>query len=145
MARQNPTTAPQHVNMIGQGTTVEGTFQAKNDVRISGHVVGKVFIEGKAFLTQEGSIEGELKAINADIGGVFKGEIHARERVVLKGTARVDGDIHADRLVMEEGAIFNGRCIMGPGRKAEDVAVQNGDGKHANGRTDKRVVQTKTR
>ena len=108
--------APNQINMIGEGTVFEGTLRARSDVRVSGRIVGKLQVEGKAIVAQEGSVEGEVHAASADIAGTIEGDLHVTDRLVLKGTARVEGNIRTGRLVVEEGATFNGKCLMGEQR-----------------------------
>lgn len=112
MANQTSTVQDQ-VNLVGEGTVFEGTVRAKNDVRASGQIIGTVEVEGKTMIAEEGVVEGEIIATNAEIAGQVQGEIHVEERLVLKSTARVDGKIETDRLVVEEGAQFTGECEMG--------------------------------
>lgn len=112
MASQTGTVQDQ-VNLVGEGTVFEGTVRAESDVRASGRVVGTLEVEGKTMIAEEGVVEGEIIATNADIAGQVDGEIHVEERLVLKSSARVDGTIETDRLVVEEGAQFTGECEMG--------------------------------
>lgn len=100
------------VNLVGEGTVFEGTIEAESDVRCSGRIVGTLEVEGKAMIAEDGSVEGEIIATNADVAGEVQGEIHVGERLVLKSTARVDGKIETERLVVEEGAKFSGECVM---------------------------------
>src|SRR5690606_39414806 len=88
MSKQPNASSPNQINMIGEGTLFEGTLTAKSDVRISGRVVGKLNIKGKIIVSQEGTIEGEIKAVNLDVGGHIQGEIDVSERVILKSSAR---------------------------------------------------------
>ncbi len=116
--------APVQLNMIAEGTTIEGTIRSEGDIRISGQIVGKVYVRGKAILTQEGTIEGELAATSADVAGVVKGTAQVEERLVLKGTARVEATVRTGRLVIEEGALFNGDCQMGAGEVVASEALR---------------------
>lgn len=114
MSKQpTPPSNPGQINMIGEGTVIEGTLRSESDVRVSGRVVGNLDVDGKVIVAKEGSINGELVAASADIAGDVQGQINIRELCVLKGAARVDADIKAARLVVEEGATFNGQCEMG--------------------------------
>lgn len=124
---QSNLSSPGQVNMVGQGTAVEGTLHAENDIRVSGRVIGKLRVDGKAMIAQEGMIEGELKAQNADIAGSIQGEIEVEEQLVLKSSARVDGNIQTERLVVEEGAIFTGECQMGEASRARSESPQNAE------------------
>lgn len=107
------------INLVGEGTVFEGTLRAESDVRASGKIVGKLDVDGKAIVAESGVVDGEIVATNADVAGRVEGEIHVSERLVLKSTARVDGNIETDRLVVEEGAVFTGECRMGEAVSAE--------------------------
>ncbi len=108
--QQNP--AQDQINLVGKGTVFEGTVRAESDVRASGQIVGTLNVEGKAMIAESGSVDGEIIATNADVAGRVQGEIVIEERLVLKSTAQVDGNIETDRLVVEEGAQFTGECKM---------------------------------
>lgn len=105
--------APGQVNIIGQGTVIEGGIKANSDVRISGKVIGNVNVDGKTVITPEGIVEGEVRSSHADIAGKIDGELFVSERLVLKNSAVVEGDIHTAKLVIEDGATFTGTCDMG--------------------------------
>ena len=100
-------------NLLGQGTVIEGTLQAAGEIHVSGRIVGKLEVDGRAVVAQDGAVEGELEATNADIAGSVEGQINVSERLLLRASARIDGDIRVERLVVEEGAVFTGRCEMG--------------------------------
>ena len=122
---------PQQINLVGEGTTFEGTLRADSDVRASGRLIGRLEVNGKAIVAEAGTIEGEIVATNADIAGNVQGEIHVEDQLVLKRTARVDGTIETDRLVVEEGAIFTGECRMGSMASAEAEADEDAAGTEA--------------
>ncbi len=104
---------PGQVNIIGQGTVIEGGLKANSDVRVSGKVIGNVNVDGKTVVTPEGLVEGEVRSAHADIAGHVNGELFISERLVLKASAVVEGNIHAAKLVIEDGATFSGTCDMG--------------------------------
>jgi len=124
---------PGQVNIIGQGTVIEGGLQANSDVRISGKVIGNVNVEGKTVITPEGVVEGEIRSSHADIAGRIEGELFVQERLVLKDSAVVNGDIHTAKLVIEDGATFTGTCDMGstlpkPGAKSSSSSSSKSSG-----------------
>lgn len=116
------------INLIGQGTVFEGTFQTEGDVRASGRVNGHLKVKGKAIVAESGVIEGEMEAGSASIAGTVSGEVTIKELLVLKGTARVDGNIKTGRLVVEEGALFSGECTMENGRTTTGESVSGTSG-----------------
>ncbi len=112
MANQQSPSQDQ-INLVGKGTVFEGTVRAESDVRASGQIIGTLRVQGKAMIAEDGSVDGEIIATNADIAGRVQGEIEVEDRLVLKSTAQVDGTIETDRLVVEDGAEFTGECKMG--------------------------------
>lgn len=128
MAKQSNMAVSNQINMIGEGTVLEGTITSESDVRISGRVDGKLEVKGKVIVAQEGTVEGEIKAASLDVAGRVQAEIVIEERVVLKSSAQVEGNIQTARLVVEEGATFNGRCQMG-NRTVRSEAILRGEEK----------------
>ncbi|TDI76270.1 MAG: polymer-forming cytoskeletal protein [Bacteroidetes bacterium] len=126
MSKQIDTPGPVQINMIGEGTTVEGTLRAKDDIRISGRIIGSLVVEGKAIIAAGGEVEGDVNAGDADVAGRIKGEISVKGRLLLKSTARVEGTIRTTRLIVEEGAIVEGKCEMGQLDKNRAKELGNG-------------------
>ena len=113
MANQGRPASPAQINMLGEGTVVEGTLHTDNDIRVSGKIVGTLRVDGKAIIAKEGSVEGELEAVDADVAGNVEGEVRVGQRLVLQSSSHIDGNITTNRLVVEEGAVITGKCMMG--------------------------------
>ncbi len=126
MAKNFAPATPSQINLIAAGTHVEGTLNAKDDTRVSGSLKGILRVEGKAIIAQEGSVEGEIHANDADVAGRLIGDIHVNGRLVLKETARIQGNIRTARLIVEEGAIIDGTCHMGQLDKSRADVLKNG-------------------
>lgn len=101
------------MNMLGQGTTIEGNIKTEGDIRIDGKVIGDVQVNSKLAIGETGIIQGNVQCKNASIEGRLKGNIQVSELVFLRKTAIIDGDLVAAKLVVEEGAKINGKCTMG--------------------------------
>ena len=101
------------VNMIGSGTVITGDIQSNGDIRVDGTLKGSVNTKGKVVLGKEGVIEGDVVCNDADISGVIKAKISASQLLSLKSTAKLNGDIIANKLSIEPGASFTGSCSMG--------------------------------
>lgn len=114
MSKQRPSApAPAgQVNIIGQGTTIQGGITATSDLRIAGTVNGHILVDGKTVVTPEGEVHGEIRSKTADIAGYVSGDVIVEERLLLKETARVEGNLYTNKLVIEEGAVFTGSCDM---------------------------------
>lgn len=101
------------VNLIRQGTKINGDINSAGDIRIDGHLVGNLIANGKFVLGPNGFIEGNINSTNAELEGEVKGTVNIAEMLALKSTAKINGDIVTGRLSIEPGAVFNGSCNMG--------------------------------
>ena len=101
------------MNQFGQGTTIHGDVVTDGDVRIDGKVTGNVTSKAKVVIGATAVIEGNILCQNAYIDGRISGTIEVIELLILSKTAYVAGDIKIKKLVVEEGAKFNGKCSMG--------------------------------
>ena len=113
------------LNLIGSGTSIYGDIKSNGDLRIDGNVTGNVMSKARLVLGPSGNIEGNIQAQNADIQGSVKGSLSISEILFLKSTAQINGDIVTNKLVVENGAEFNGNCIMKSGMRVSENE-QNG-------------------
>lgn len=100
------------LNLIGPGTLIEGKLRSRGNIRIDGKVNGELFASESVSVGSSGEIEGSVSAKNISIGGKVKGSLTVQEKLVLENKAVVSGDIRAAKLVIDEGAIFDGNCTM---------------------------------
>lgn len=98
--------------IVGKGSSLEGTLKVENSVRIDGRIKGHVTTTDSLVIGKEGEIEGEIIAKNAIIGGRVRGKISATGKVVLEAKAFFQGEMKTARLVIDDGAVFDGRCSM---------------------------------
>jgi cytoskeletal protein CcmA (bactofilin family) len=102
------------INSISSGSKLTGDLVSSGDVRIDGHLKGSITTEGRLVLGEGGIIDGQIKCQTAIIGGQLKATITAEELLTLKSTAKLSGEIIAGQLAIEPGAVFTGKCSMGP-------------------------------
>ena len=100
------------LNLITGGTVFEGKLRTPGSIRIDGKIVGEIVATQNVSLGSAGDIDGNVSARNVTIGGKIKGTIVAQEKLVFESKAVVRGDIKAAKLVVDEGAVFDGRCVM---------------------------------
>ena len=62
-------------------------------------------------MSESGSIQGSVQVPNVVLQGTVKGDIHARERLVLGATARVEGDVYYGVIEMTVGAQIIGKLV----------------------------------
>ena len=102
------------INLIGNGTVIEGDIRSNGDIRIDGSVIGDVYSKAKVVIGNTGLIEGNINCQNADVSGTIKGKSSVNELLFLKASSKLNGDIVTGKLVVEVGATFTGSCNMGP-------------------------------
>ncbi len=101
------------LNFLGGGTVVEGTVKANNSVRVDGKIKGKMICKNTLTIGVNGEIEGDVEAKNAIVGGKIKGKIKVTEKLVLESKSVLIGDLKASKLLIDEGAVFEGTSDMG--------------------------------
>ena len=102
------------INSISFGSTLSGDLTSSGDVRIDGVLNGAIKTEGRLVLGEQGIIEGEVSCASAIVAGELRATIVAQELLTLKSTAKLSGEIIAGKLAIEPGAVFSGKCSMGP-------------------------------
>lgn len=100
-------------NTIQNGTIIQGQIVSEGSIRIDGKLEGSLSTKGKLVIGASGSIRGNISCGTANIEGKVIGDIEVGEMLILKQSAVIDGDISTQKLVVEEGAVFNGRVSMG--------------------------------
>jgi cytoskeletal protein CcmA (bactofilin family) len=124
-------------NSLVQGTSVEGTVQADKDIRIDGTLKGTLICKGKVIIGPTGNITGDITCENAVIEGRFEGILVVGDVLHVKETAKIEGDVSTQKLIVQPGSIFNVKCKMGapngvtrkPGKEEEEIIELSGLGK----------------
>jgi len=91
-----------------------GTIKTSGSVQIDGRVEGEVLSQGDVILGKSGSVKGNLNVNSISVAGTIQGNITAKDRIELKSTARLMGDIKAKRLAVEDGVTFVGKSEVNP-------------------------------
>jgi len=120
MFKQTPNTknaivdanAPDRLNRIVEGTSIQGEIISESNIRIDGHVKGIITTKGRLVIGASGSVDGEIICQNADIEGTITGTLKVEDLLSLKSTAKIIGDIVTTKLAIESGAEFSGTCNM---------------------------------
>jgi len=99
-------------SFIGEKSYFEGKFLINGTIQINGKFEGKILKVDQIFVGQSGKIKGNLEANSIVIEGVVIGNIKATTRVMLLPTARVLGDLRTPELIIQNGVILEGRCLI---------------------------------
>ena len=100
------------LNKILSGTEITGDIVSDSNLLIEGEIIGNISCSGKVMIGTSGKIRGNLVCVNAEVDGAMDGELTIENLLVLHSTARIKGDIQTLKLTIEEGAYFEGACVM---------------------------------
>ena len=91
-------------NVISKNTTIIGDIKAEGDFRIDGVLEGSLKTKGRVILGADGSIKGNIEASNADIEGIFSGQLKVEKTLTVKTIATISGEVTVGKLSIEPGA-----------------------------------------
>lgn len=107
---------------VGHGTVLTGETNFQMMLRVDGHLTGSVTSDGGTLIVgTNGQVDANVSVGVATVNGVINGDVIATEKIQLGRTARVMGNIATPRLVIEEGAVFEGGCNMIKAREAQET------------------------
>ncbi len=111
------------VSILSNGVKFEGKMYSNGNMRVDGEIIGELTINGNLTLGESSRLNGEIKARNITIGGKVEGVITAAEKIIMESGSSLRGDLSAKILVIEEGALFDGKSVM---TNISSNPVQNG-------------------
>ncbi len=130
---------PLSTSVIGADMRVFGSVHSTSVVSVAGTVLGSVSADDQVIVTKGGRVEGGVEAREVVLNGEVRGQVDARERLEIQASAMVQGDLHARRLRLLEGAVVDGdvsiaessmECQSGAasGSAPQAPGVRGGDG-----------------
>ncbi len=99
---------------FGKSIIFKGDLSGEEDLEIEGRVEGKIQLPNHQLtIGAHGRVTAQVEAKTVVVIGHVSGNVTATERVEVQASGVVDGDIHAPRLLIQEGAVVNGSIQMG--------------------------------
>lgn len=106
-----PTTASR--NVLSSDVEIKGTVKFTNDLVVDGRIEGEIHSSGNLTVGENARLKAEIVCSTIVVYGKVHGNMTASDRVELKASAEVVGDIKAKVLSIEPGAIFVGKSTVG--------------------------------
>lgn len=102
-----------NVSVIGPTLVFKGELSADEDLVIEGTIEGTIAHHKKNLMIgKQGRVTADIHASSVIVEGELNGDIHGDGLVSLAKGATVNGNVYCSRLVMEDGAQFNGKVEM---------------------------------
>lgn len=99
---------------LDQGSEFLGELRFRHTFRVDGHVRGKIVSDNTLIVGETGRIEADIDCGVVSIRGTVVGHVRGRQRVEVLAGARVQGSLESPKLLIEDGASFQGDCDMPP-------------------------------
>ncbi len=115
-------TGDNSTNVIGENSYFSGSFNINGSLRIDGRFEGKSLKADQLYIGSDGKVRTNIDAISVIVEGLIIGNINATNRVLLMPTAKVFGDIRTPELIIQNGVLLEGKCII-----ANDLRTSAGD------------------
>ena len=100
------------VSHIASGVYIKGEMTCPGDVRVDGHIEGKLSSKGRVVIGEGAHVDGTVICDSLDFWGSIDGDIFVRDTLSLKAGSSAKGSINVRRLQVEMGAAINGTCKM---------------------------------
>ncbi len=97
---------------IDKDTEITGDIKFKDSFRIDGTFKGKILSGSSLIIGESGDVEADIEAGSISINGKVKGSLNANDRIEIFSQGRVTGKLVTPKLIIEEGAFFQGSCQM---------------------------------
>lgn len=98
--------------IVAADNRLEGTVYGAGDVQVEGEIDGAVDTTSGCFVADKATIRGTVNAARVTIAGTVVGDISASERIELKPSAKVQGNMTSARILINDGAVFDGQVLM---------------------------------
>ena len=103
---------------LGSDSRLDGLLTFSGQARLDGHFKGNIKGEGNLLIGPHARVEADIQAEEVIISGEVIGDVVATSRIELKSPGRLNGNISAPLVVMDEGVLFEGHCSM-PGEEVQ--------------------------
>ena len=100
--------------ILGPDANFKGELSFEKGMRLMGKFEGKVNTPGRVHVAKEAKMAADVEAGGIVVEGEVQGNLSASDRIELKNSARYEGDLRANKLIVDEGAVFNGHVSVGP-------------------------------
>lgn len=101
------------MTQIGPAVSIVGDIECDTDLLVEGRVRGRVRLRDVTLVIgSQGLVDGDIRGTRVVVHGVVRGSIWASERIEVAASGTVHGSLSANRIVLADGAIVNGRVDM---------------------------------
>lgn len=119
---------------IDKDTEFNGDIRFKDSFRIDGKFKGRILAGNSLIIGETGELDADIDVGHISINGRVKGTLKAGELIEIFSQGRVIGQMVTPKLIIEEGAFFQGSCMM------ELKALESKESKESRENNDNEIV-----
>ena len=108
---------------LDRGAVFKGELEFEDTMRIDGRFNGKIISKNELIVGESAHVEGDIHVGRIAISGTVIGKIVADQKVEIHRNGKVYSDIDTPALIVEEGAVFQGNCVMSDKKQATNVTA----------------------
>jgi cytoskeletal protein CcmA (bactofilin family) len=97
---------------LDQGCKISGRLEFEEAARIDGQIDGEIIARDGLLIGESAVVTAKIKASSIVVAGTVSGEIVASQRLEIHASAKVSGNLTTPKLIVHEGAAFEGYCAM---------------------------------
>jgi cytoskeletal protein CcmA (bactofilin family) len=102
----------QITTVVAEDLEIKGSIRFKSSVMLKGVFEGEIFSEGLLVVGSTARVTASINTKTLISHGSITGNVIAVEQIVLKNSATHNGDLNSPFVMIENGAVFNGSCVM---------------------------------
>lgn len=101
--------------LLSEDIEFEGELAFQDAVLVKGVVRGTIQSAADIYVSEQAHVDAETSAEMISVKGRLTGTIHARRKLELFSSGRVEGHVQTPDLIVQSGAVLNGSCRMDDG------------------------------
>jgi cytoskeletal protein CcmA (bactofilin family) len=95
--------------VLGKNVVIQGQIRSREDLTIEGEVDGTIeMLEHRLTIATEGKVRADVKAREIEVRGSMQGKVEAVDKVFIRKSAQLVGDIHSAGIIIEDGGYIKG-------------------------------------
>jgi len=103
-------------NRLSTEVEIKGSLKFTHELTFAGTLEGEIQSEGALQLEDRAIVRGNLQLHSVVLRGKVSGNVSAKEKIEIKAKGELFGDVRTPKLIIEEGAIFVGKCEVNPNK-----------------------------
>jgi len=124
-ATPQPPRRPGESATIGASIRIKGDLSGDEDLLIQGQIQGKVKLQShNVTVGPSGRVKADIRGKTIRVEGEVDGNLFGEEEIVIRSSGRVQGNLQAPRVTLENGSSFKGSIDMDAGGQQRPAAAK---------------------